>query len=97
MTDVERVKTTPGCQIEIFLTVKSSDEKFTIQNIYYLSMSIVLFRSCFRISMARVKKEDTLFEDTSEDTFEDTFGDTFNDLPSFNYPLRTLLITSDYC
>ena len=46
---------------------------------------------------ARVKKEDTLFEDTSEDTFEDTFGDTFNDLPSFNYPLRTLLITSDCC
>ena len=50
-----------------------------------------------RVKVARVKKEDTLFEDTSEDTFEDTFGDTFNDLPSFNYPLRTLLIASCCC
>mgnify|MGYP007015455606 FL=1 len=46
---------------------------------------------------ARVKKDDTLFDDTSVDTFDDTFGDTFNDLPSFNYPLRTLLIASFCC
>ena len=46
---------------------------------------------------ARVKKDDTLFDDTYVDTFDDTFGDTFNDLPSFNYPLRTLLIASCCC
>ena len=46
---------------------------------------------------ARVKKDDTLFDDTSVDTFDNTFGDTFNDLASFNYPLRTLLIASFCC
>ena len=46
---------------------------------------------------ARVKKDDTLFDDTSVDTFDNTFGDTFNDLASFNYPLRTLLIASGCC
>mgnify|MGYP003335981713 CR=1 FL=1 len=56
-----------------------------------------LFTACVPGAEARVKKDDTLFDDTSVDTFDDTFGDTFNDLPSFNYPLRTLLITSDYC
>ena len=49
------------------------------------------------IKDARVKKDDTLFDDTYVDTFDDTFGDTFNDLPSFNYPLRTLLIASCCC
>ena len=67
-------------------------------------MTTIIIRDAFQIKkekkfrqLARVKKEDTLFEDTSEDTFEDTFGDTFNDLPSFNYPLRTLLIASCCC
>ena len=46
---------------------------------------------------ARVKNDDTLFDDTSADTFDDTFEDTFNDLHSFNYPLRTLLIASCCC
>ena len=31
---------------------------------------------------ARMKKVDTLFDDTFVDTFDDTFGDTFNDLES---------------
>ena len=50
-----------------------------------------------QVEHARVKKDDTLFDDTYVDTFDDTFGDTFNDLPSFNYPLRTLLIASCCC
>ena len=44
-----------------------------------------------------MKKDDTLFDDTSVDTFDNTFRDTFNDLASFNYPLRTLLIASGCC
>ena len=45
---------------------------------------------------ARMKKVDTLFDDTFVDTFDDTFGDTFNDLLQaliFQPPQNIFLLT----